>query len=86
MVRVFVLDPITTMNFVLSVVIVALAILVYTSKKTAIALYIGIAFAFFGISHFMNLVGAPGMTDVLLIIRTIAYLTVLFALFKTWKS
>ena len=39
-----VLDLVTTMNLVLCVVIVALAIVAYTSKKSRIAMYIGVAF------------------------------------------
>ena len=80
------MDTTTIMNFVLCVVIVALAIVAYTSKKSGIALYIGVAFALFGISHLTNLI-APGavLTDVLLIIRTLGYLIVIFALYKVWK-
>jgi hypothetical protein len=80
------LDTITIMNFVLCVVIVALAIVAYNSKKSMIALYIGAAFGLFGISHLANLI-APGaaLTDVLLIIRTLGYLIVIFALYKVWK-
>jgi hypothetical protein len=82
----FVLDLITTMNFVLCVVIVALAIVAYSSGKSRIALYIGVAFGLFGVSHFVNLVGlGSSLTDVLLIIRTLAYLIVIFALYKVRK-
>jgi hypothetical protein len=80
------LDTITAMNFVLCVVIVALAIVAYSSKKNRIAMYIGVAFALFGISHFVNLVApGPSFTDALLVIRTLGYLTVIFALYKVWK-
>jgi len=83
----FVLDPITTMNFVLCVVIVALAIVAYSSKKSRIALYFGVAFSLFGISHLVNLLGlGPALTNVLLVIRTLAYLIVIFALYKVWKT
>ena len=85
--RGFVLDPITTMNLLLCVVIVALAIVAYVSKKSRIAMYVGAAFALFGISHFVNLMGfGSALTDVLLIIRTLAYLIVIFALYKIWKQ
>jgi hypothetical protein len=80
------MDTITVVNFLLCVVIVALAIVAYTSKKSRIALYIGAAFALFGISHLVNLIGlGTSMADQLLIIRTLAYLVVIFALYKIWK-
>jgi hypothetical protein len=80
-------DPITTMNFALCVVIVALAIAAYNRKKNEVALYIGAAFGFFGLSHFIVLLGLGGasITTVLVIIRTIAYLIVIFALLRLWK-
>ena len=80
------MDTITIMNFVLCVVIVALAIVAYNSKKSMIALYIGAAFGLFGISHLVNLIGLEAeLTDLLLIIRTLGYLIVIFALYKVWK-
>ena len=84
---VIVVDPITTMNFALCVVIVALAVAAYNKKKNAVVLYIGIAFGLFGLSHFITLLGLGGaaVTTVLVIIRTLAYLTVIFALLKLWR-
>lgn len=81
------MDPITTMNFALCIVIVALAVAAYNKKKNEVALYIGAAFALFGLSHFINLLGFGGTatTTVLVIIRTMAYLIVIFALLKLWK-
>ncbi|MGA2785673.1 MAG: hypothetical protein ABSF09_13335 [Candidatus Bathyarchaeia archaeon] len=80
------MDTTTIINLVLSVVIVALAIVAYTSKKSRIAMYIGAAFALFGISHLMTLIGLDmALAYVLLIIRTLAYLIVIFALYKVWK-
>jgi predicted membrane protein len=80
------LDTTTIINLVLSVVIVALAIVAYTSKKSKIAMYIGAAFALFGISHLMTLIGLDvALAYVLLIIRTLAYLIIIFALYKIWK-
>ena len=81
-----VLDLVTTMNLVLCVVIVALAIVAYTSKKSRIAMYIGAAFALYGVSHLMTLIGlATSLTDVLLVVRTLGYLVIIFALYKIWK-
>lgn len=80
------MDTTTIINLVLSVVIVALAIVAYTSKKSKIAMYIGAAFALFGISHLMTLIGLDvALAYVLLIIRTLAYLIIIFALYKIWK-
>ena len=81
------MDPITTINFALCVVLVALAVAAYNKKKNEAALYIGAAFGFFGLSHFIVLLGFGGAatTTALVIIRTIAYLIVIFALLKLWK-
>ena len=80
------MDTTTIINLVLSVVIVALAIVAYTSKKSKIAMYIGAAFALFGISYLMTLIGLDvALAYVLLIIRTLAYLIIIFALYKIWK-
>ena len=80
------MDTTTIVNLVLCVVIVALAIVAYTSKKSRIALYIGIAFALYGVSHLMTLIGlATSLADVLLVVRTLGYLVIIFALYKILK-
>ncbi len=80
------MDTTAIVNLVLCVVIVALAIVAYTSKKSRIAIYIGIAFALYGVSHLMTLIGlAQSLTDVLLIVRTLGYLIIIFALYKILK-
>jgi len=80
------LDPITSMNLVLCVVIVALAVAAYIKKKNAVALYIGTAFGLFGLSHFITLIGyAVSLTTILVVVRTLAYLIVIFALLTLWK-
>jgi membrane associated rhomboid family serine protease len=75
------------MNFALCVVIVALAVAAYNKKKNAVTLYIGAAFGLFGLSHLIVLLEFSGgtITTVLVIIRTIAYLIVIFALLRLWK-
>ncbi len=80
------MDPTTTMNLVLCVVIVALAVAAYSMKKIVVGLYIGIAFGLFGISHLVTLLGyAESLTTVLIAVRTLAYLIVIFALLTLWK-
>jgi len=83
-------DQITTMNFILCIVIVALSIMAYRKAKGSVhgsfALYIGFAFGLFGISHLVTLLGyAEALTTPLIVIRTIAYLTIIYALLSTKK-
>ena len=74
-------DPVTTINFVLCIVILVLGIWAYAKKKDDVPLYIGIAFGLFAISHLMTLLGlAAGLTALLIVIRLIAYLLVVVAL------
>jgi uncharacterized membrane protein (UPF0136 family) len=74
-------DPVTTTNFVLCIVILALGIWAYVRKRNDIPLYIGIAFGLFAVSHILTLLGlAAGLTVFLIIIRLIAYLLVVAAL------
>jgi uncharacterized membrane protein (UPF0136 family) len=76
-------DPIVTTNFVLCIVILALGIWAYVKKKNDVPLYIGIAFGLFAVSHLMTLLGlTAGLTAFLITIRLIAYLLVVFALYR----
>ena len=74
-------DPVTAVNFALSLVIVALAVIAYSKKKQDLPLYVGVAFGLFGLSHLLTLAGlANALTVALIIIRTLAYLTIILAL------
>jgi hypothetical protein len=49
-------------------------------------MYVGVGFALFGVSHFMTFVGlATSLADVLLVVRTLGYLVIIFALYTIWK-
>ncbi|MFC1950499.1 hypothetical protein ACFLWD_02415 [Chloroflexota bacterium] len=77
------IDPIYLTNLILCVTILVLSIIGYTRSKDASPLFIGIAFGIFGISHLMNLLGLKDdLTVFLIVIRTIAYLMVVFALYR----
>jgi hypothetical protein len=79
-------DPITTVNLILSLTILVLGVAAYGNKRNSFALYIGAAFGFFGLSHLLTLLGlAQSLTVFLIIIRTLAYLIVIFALLTLWK-
>jgi hypothetical protein len=80
-------DPITVINLVLSVVILISGIVLYGMKKNTMALYVGIAFGLFAISHLATLLDlASSLTVPLVVIRTLAYLVVIFALFSLRKK
>jgi len=70
-------------NLVLCIVILALGIWAYGKKKGEVPLYIGIAFGLFAISHLLTLLGlAAGLDILLIIVRLIAYLLVIFTLYR----
>ena len=74
---------ITVVNLVLGVVILALGIWAYNKKKDELPLYIGIAFGLFAFSHLLTLLGLAASLDILIIIvRLIAYLLVIFVLYR----
>ncbi len=72
---------VTIINLVLTTVILALGIWAFVKRKSDIALYIGIAFGLFAVSHALTLAGLAASLDVfIIIIRIIGYLLVIFAL------
>ena len=78
----FTWDPIYTVNLALCVIIFILGCWGYKKQKDAMPLYIGIAFGLFGISHLVTLFDmASSLTNVLIVIRVLAYLIVIFALY-----
>jgi len=77
------LEPIITMNFILCVAIFLLALYVYSKKKLAMPLIVGIAFGLFAISHLAVLLGLEVAWETFLIaLRTVAYLLVIYALLR----
>jgi hypothetical protein len=79
----FIWDPITAVNLVLSVIILVLGYWGYKKSNDNVPLYIGIAFGLFGISHLATLLDfKQSLESVLIIIRTLAYLAVIYAVYK----
>ncbi|MBU7013451.1 MAG: hypothetical protein HXS52_13135 [Theionarchaea archaeon] len=81
------MDPLYVVNLVLCIIIVALGY--WGSKKSgdSVPLYIGIAFGLFGISHLSILLGLKDTLETpLIIVRLLAYLVVIFALYKVAKK
>ena len=78
----FTWDPIYMTNLILCVIIFILGCIGYKKNEDKLPLYIGIAFGLFGLSHLSILLGLKEtLTTVLIIVRTIAYLTVAFTLY-----
>jgi CHASE2 domain-containing sensor protein len=76
------IDPVLLLNIILCLFILVMGLWEYQRSRAALALYIGIAFGLFGISHLMLLLGLGiGMTPLLISIRLIAYLLVIAGLF-----
>jgi hypothetical protein len=74
---------ITTINLILCVIILVFGIWLYVRKKYDVPLYIGLAFGLFGFSHLLTLLGlAAGVASLLIAVRIIAYLLVVFALYR----
>jgi len=79
----FVWDPIYGVNLVLCVIILVLGVWGYLKKKgDLVPLSVGAAFGLFGISHLATLFDLKAdLEEVLIVIRTIAYVLVIFALY-----
>ena len=76
-------DPVTTVNLVLCIIILVFGIVGYRRSGEAFPLYIGIAFGLFGLSHLATLLGwKDSMAGLLIVVRTLAYLLVAFALYR----
>ncbi|MCX6698571.1 MAG: hypothetical protein NTV68_01375 [Methanomicrobiales archaeon] len=80
-------DPIIFINLTLCVIIVILGYLLFKKSGEKLPLYVGIAFGLFGVSHAATLAGLKvSLTLPLIIIRTCAYLLVIYALYQYLKT
>ncbi|WP_321507356.1 hypothetical protein [uncultured Methanoregula sp.] len=80
-------DPITFINLVLCIIIVVLGSLCWCRSHEKLPLFIGAAFGLFGISHAATLAGLKNpLTIPLIIIRTLAYILVIIALWLHLKD
>ncbi|MCK9630895.1 MAG: hypothetical protein M0R30_04575 [Methanoregula sp.] len=80
-------DPILFVNLLLCIAIVILGVLCFRKSGEMLPAFIGAAFGLFGISHAATLAGLKvALTVPLIIIRTLAYLLVLIALWQHLKN
>lgn len=81
---VFNFNPVSIINLLLCVIILVLGYVSYRRNKNKIAFYLSISFGLFGISHLMTLFETgTDLEGVFIIIRILAYLLVIVALYKT---
>jgi hypothetical protein len=70
-------------NLALCIVIFILGYWGYRKRRDAVPLLIGMAFGLFGVSHLVALFGlAADWANVLIAFRVLAYLTVIYALYR----
>jgi uncharacterized membrane protein len=77
------MDTISLVNLILCVIVVVLGCVGYRKAKDKWPLYIAIAFGLFGLSHLLTLLGSKDTLEAFLItIRTIAYLLVIYTVYR----
>jgi hypothetical protein len=76
----------TYVNLIFCIIIVVLGYWAYTKVKDPLPLYIGMAFGLFGISHLALIFGMQSNENSLVVIRSLAYLLIIYALYRTAKK
>jgi hypothetical protein len=77
------MDTITLVNLILCIAIVVFGYVGFKRTKDKWPLYIAISFGLFGLSHLLTLLGLKETLEAFLIaIRTIAYLLVLYTVYR----
>jgi hypothetical protein len=75
-------DTLIFINLILCIVILIFGFISWQRMKSRVVLYVGTAFGLFGLSHLATLLGLNiSLNVVLIILRTLAYLLVAYALF-----
>jgi uncharacterized membrane protein (UPF0136 family) len=75
-------DTLTFVNLILCIVILVFGIISYQRTKSRVTLYVGIAFGLFGLTHLATLLGMNiTLNTALIVVRTLAYLLVTYALY-----
>ena len=77
------MDPIYLVNLILCIIIGVFGYLGFKKANDTWPLYIAISFGLFGLSHLLTLLGLKeALTGFLIAIRTIAYLLVVYLLYR----
>lgn len=73
-------DPTVLLNLIFAVIVVIFGFWVYRAKKVVLALYLALTFGLFAISHLAILLGTPTSDISIIVIRSLAYLIIIYAL------
>ncbi len=77
-------EALTVVNLILCIIIFTFGLVSWARTKVGVELYVGAAFGLFGLSHLATLLGwNVALSTVLIIIRTLAYLLVAYALVRS---
>jgi hypothetical protein len=78
------MNTIYVINLVMTVIIMIVGLIGWRRSGKAVPLYFGIAFGLLALSHLATILGLAASWEVLLIvIRMVAYLIILYAVYKT---
>lgn len=76
-------DPMSIVNLVLCALILIFGLIGWRRSGKTSALYVGIAFGLFGLSHLATILGLKvSLETALIVVRTLAYVLVAFALYR----
>ena len=79
----FLWDPVTILNLVLCVIILALGLVGWRRSGKRFSLFVAIAFGLFGLSHLATILGLKDSFALAMIpVRMIAYLLVVLAVYS----
>lgn len=78
----FIWDPVNALGLTFNIIIMVLGYWSYKKSQDKVPLYISIAFVLFGISYLITLLSLRRTLESVLIIRTLGYLILTFAVYK----
>ncbi|HLA28111.1 MAG TPA: hypothetical protein VJZ49_09480 [Syntrophales bacterium] len=77
------MDIVVLINLILCALIVVFGVVGFKKSKDTLPLFIAISFGLFGIAHLLTLLElTEGITGLLIAIRTLAYLLVLYIVYR----
>jgi uncharacterized membrane protein (UPF0136 family) len=74
-------DTLIGFNMILCFVIFIYGIITWSRAKSKVALYMGVAFGIFGLSHLATLLSLDINSIVRIVVRLVAYLLVIYGMF-----